>query len=62
MKLTVLGPLGLLGGLLMIWKPEWTGPIRPDSAKAHKTALMLLCVLMMLLSGIDYYFLLHYHR
>jgi hypothetical protein len=61
-KLTVLGPLGLLGGLLSIWKPEWTGPIRPDSTKAHKTALLGLCALLMVLSGIDYYFLVNYHR
>ena len=59
-KLTILGPAGLLGGILMIWKPEWTGPIGPNSTKAHKTALVVLIVLMAALSGIDYYFLLHY--
>jgi hypothetical protein len=44
----------------MMWKPEWTGPIRPDSSKAHEMALMVLIVLMAVLSGIDYYVLLNY--
>jgi hypothetical protein len=60
-KLTILGPLAVLGGLLSIWKPEYTGPLRPDSPKAHKTALLALCGLMALFSGINYYLLMTYH-
>ncbi len=61
-KLTILGPAAFLGGPLMIWKPEWTGPITVNSSKAHKTALLVLCALIMLLSGIEFFVLLHYQR
>src|SRR5262249_8929589 len=38
-KLCILGPLGIFGGLLMLARPEWAGPIRSDSTRAHKFAL-----------------------
>jgi hypothetical protein len=60
-KLTLLGPIGLFGGLLMIFRPEWTGPLRSDSSKAHKTALIVLIVLMALGAGLDFYLLSPYH-
>jgi hypothetical protein len=59
-KLTLLGPLGLFGGLLMIFRPEWAGPLRNDSSKAHKLVLIGLIVLMALGAGLDYYLLSHY--
>jgi len=59
-KLTILGPLGVFGGLLMMHRPEWSGPLRPDSTTAHKTALISLIALMAVGAGIDYYCLSHY--
>src|SRR4029453_3669547 len=38
-KLCLLGPLGLAGGILMLTRPEWAGPLRSDSSRAHKIAL-----------------------
>src|SRR5215470_9644252 len=35
-KLCLLGPLGLAGGILMLVRPEWAGPLRSDSTRAHK--------------------------
>ena len=54
------GILCILGGLLMIWRPEWTGPIRANSTSAHKTGLLVLIVLALALTGIDYYYLTNY--
>ena len=59
-KLTLLGPLGFFGGLLLLWRPEWAGPVRPHSSKAHKTALFVLIALMAITGGIDFYLLMHY--
>jgi len=59
-KLTILGPLGVFGGLLMMFRPEWSGPLRPDSTREHKMGLTALIVLMALGAGIDYYLLSHH--
>jgi hypothetical protein len=59
-RLTLLGPLGFFGGLLALVRPEWTGPLRNDSSKAHKTALIVLIALMCVAGGIDFYLLDHY--
>jgi hypothetical protein len=56
-KLCVLGPLGILGGILMMLRPDWAGPIRSDSTRAHKTALAAVLGLMVVASGIDFYLL-----
>ena len=61
-KLTILGPLGLFGGLLMMVRPEFAGPLRPDSPKAHKMSMFVLIGLMAVVAGIDFYLLSHYHR
>jgi hypothetical protein len=59
-KLTLLGPLGLFGGMLMIFRPEWTGPLKSDSTKAHKTALIVVIALMAVFAGLDFYLLSNY--
>lgn len=59
-KLTLLGPLGLFGGILFLWRPEWTGPIRNSSTRAHKTALAVVIALVALTAAVDFYFLQHY--
>jgi hypothetical protein len=58
-KLIIIGPLGLFGGLLMFLRPEWAGPLRPDSTQAHKFALFALIGLICIVSGIDFYRLDH---
>jgi hypothetical protein len=60
-KLTLLGPLGLVAGVLFFFKPEWTGPLRRDSTREHKIALFAGIAFMLVLSAIDFYFLLNYH-
>jgi hypothetical protein len=52
-KLCIFGPLGLFGGLLMLGRPEWAGPLRSDSSSTHKTALLSVIGLMIVASGID---------
>lgn len=54
-KLCVFSALAVPGGLLMILKPEWCGPIRPQSTPAHKLALSVVIGLMAVGSGIDFY-------
>src|SRR5438876_471162 len=58
-KLCILGPLGLAGGLLMALRPEWAGPLRSDSTRTHKIALFSALGLMFIASGIDFYRLKH---
>jgi hypothetical protein len=59
-KMTLIGPLALAGGVLMMFRPEWTGPLRKDSTRAHKTALISVIVFMAVGAGIDFYLLDHY--
>lgn len=61
-KLTILGPLGVFGGLLMLFRPQWTGPIRPDSTREHKIALGLLIALSAIGAFTDFWLLHSYHR
>src|SRR6185436_10155468 len=58
-KLCLLGPLGLAGGMLMLLRPEWAGPLRSDSTRAHKIALAAVVGFMFVASGIDMYLLKH---
>ncbi len=58
-KLCILGPLGLAGGILMLVRPEWAGPLRSDSTRAHKIALIAVLGFMFVASGIDMYLLKH---
>jgi hypothetical protein len=60
-KLCLLGPLGLAGGILMLVRPEWAGPLQSDSTRAHKAALFAAIGFMAVASGIDMY-LLKYSR
>jgi len=54
-KLCLLGPLGVGGGILMLIRPEWAGPLRSDSTRAHKMALIAVIAFMFIASGIDFY-------
>jgi len=54
-KLIVFAPLAVSGGLLMLLRPEWAGPLRKDSTWAHKTALFLVVGFMAVWSGIDFF-------
>ena len=61
-KACLLGPLGIFGGLLMLLRPEWAGPLRGNSSRAHKVALFAVLGLMAVASGIDFYRLDHMCR
>lgn len=54
-KLILLGPLGVFGGLLMLVRPEWAGPLRADSTTSHKAALCSVIALMLAGSGLEFY-------
>ena len=54
-KLCVLAPLGVFGGLLFLIRPDYAGPIRPNSSRAHKFALAMVVAAMAIFSGIDFY-------
>ncbi len=56
-KLSLMGPLGVFGGILMLIRPEWTGGLKSDSTTAHKLALFAMIGLMIVTSGIDMYLL-----
>ena len=56
-KLCVFAPLAVFGGLLMAVRPQWAGPLRPDSTRAHKLALCVVIGLMAVLSGIEFFHL-----
>ena len=56
-KLCLLGPLGVFGGLLMALRPEWAGPLRSDSTRTHRISMFGVMGLMFAFSGIDFYLL-----
>jgi hypothetical protein len=53
-KLCLLGPLGLFGGFLLLARPDWAGPLQPDSTRAHKFGLIAVTGLVIVASGIIY--------
>ncbi len=53
-KLCILGPLGLFGGLLVMVRPDWMGPLGKGATRAHKTAVIGLIAVIAVVSGIDY--------
>lgn len=59
-KLTILAPLCLFGGLLMALRPEWSGPWQTDASAARKITTIGLLALVIAVSGVDFYFLAHY--
>ena len=54
-KLCILGPLGIFGGLLMLVRPDWAGPWRSDSPRGQKISMIAVLSLMAIFSGIDMY-------
>lgn len=54
-KLCLFAPLGFFGGLLFLIRPEYAGPLRPNSPRAHKFALAAVIAGMAIFSGIDFY-------
>jgi hypothetical protein len=58
-KATLLGPAGVFGGLLLLLRPDWVGPLRRDSSLAHKVSIGAVLALMLIGSGIDLYLLNH---
>jgi hypothetical protein len=60
-RMTLAGPAGVFGGLLLLIRPDWVGRLRADSPMAQKVAVGALLVLMMVGSGIDLYLLNHLH-
>ena len=56
-KMTVFGPFAVFGGLFMAKRPEWAGPVKPDSAPGQKRAMLLVVALTAVASALDFYFL-----
>jgi hypothetical protein len=54
-RLCVFSPLGVLGGLLMLLRPEWSGPPKKDSPRAQKVSLFAILGIMTVFSGLDLY-------
>jgi hypothetical protein len=59
-KLTILGPGGLFGGLLMLLRPDWSGRIGKNSSSPHKAAIIAVVGLIAVASGVDFYRLNNY--
>lgn len=59
-KLTIFSPLGVFGGLLMAFRPEWAGPRQPDAQADQKIAVIAVMLLTAVASAADFYFLSHY--
>jgi hypothetical protein len=60
-KLCVLGPLGLFGGVLVCIRPDWAGPWRSENSRDQKTALISVAAVIFIASGIEMYLLDHIH-
>jgi hypothetical protein len=60
-RMTLAGPAGVFGGLLLLIRPDWVGRLRADSPMAQKVAVGAVLVLMVVGSGIDWYLLEHLH-
>jgi hypothetical protein len=56
-RLCVFAPLGVFGGLLMLLRPEWAGPLKKNSPIAQKAAVGVVIGLMAIASGVDLYWL-----
>lgn len=54
-KLCVFAPLGVFGGMLVLLRPDWAGPLRSDSSRGHKAALATVIGLMAIASGLEMY-------
>lgn len=61
-KLCLLGPLGVFGGLLMFVRPEYAGPWRSDAPVAQKASVIGVMAAMVAFSGVDFYRLKTYER
>jgi hypothetical protein len=61
-RLCILGPLGLFGGFMLLVRPDWIGPLRKDSPRSQKMALIAVIALMAVISGIDMYRLQHIRK
>lgn len=61
-KLCIFGPFAIFGGLLMILRPDWAGPVQAGSSKAQKTALIALIAGVFIMSGVDFYRLKNYQQ
>lgn len=59
-RLGVFAPLGVFGGLLMIFYPEAAGPMRPDTPKPQKVATLVTLALFAVASGINMYLMENY--
>src|SRR6476646_2423049 len=57
-KLCLFGPLGVSGGLLMLIRHDWAGPLRPGSTRAQKVALFSVLGFMAIGSGLEMYHML----
>jgi hypothetical protein len=59
-KLCVFVPVAVSGGLLILLRPDWTGPLRKDSTRGHKIALFAVVGFMAVGSGVEFFRLKHY--
>ncbi|HEY3741655.1 MAG TPA: hypothetical protein VGL53_17505 [Bryobacteraceae bacterium] len=59
-RLTLLGPAGLFGGLLILLRPAWGGRFHKGTSSAQKVATAVVFALIVIGSGIEFYVLDHY--
>ena len=57
LRLTILGPAGVFGGLLLLLRPDWSGRLHTGSSPAQKIALFSVMGLIAVGAGVDYYLL-----
>lgn len=59
-RLTLLGPAGLFGGLLILFRPDWGGRMHKGTSSAQKIATAVVFGLIAIGSGVEFYLLDHY--
>jgi len=60
LRLSLLGPFGLFGGLFLLIRPQWSGPWRNDTPTAQKVGTVLLMAAILAALGINYYLMQNY--
>jgi len=60
LRLSLVGPFGLFGGLMLLIRPDWGGPWRQDTPTAQKLGVGVMMAVILVSLGINEYLMSHY--